>query len=79
MTDFWFNGLRVIPSPHMLGNPVVDYSGCRSRARAERRAKQGHKQRTVVRYVPDNNVIIDRKRGVIYAHPDVVAKLKERG
>ncbi len=37
-------GLKIVVSPH-LTKYVEDWSGCRSRARAERRRRQGHKQR----------------------------------
>jgi len=39
-----FGGLKIVLSPH-LTNFVEDWSDCRSRSRAERRRRQGHKQR----------------------------------
>lgn len=38
------SGLKIVVSPH-LTKFVEDWSDCRSRARAERRQRQGHKQR----------------------------------
>jgi hypothetical protein len=44
-------GLQIIEDPYMF-DVVEDWSGVRSRSRAERRRRQGHKQRVKLREVP---------------------------
>jgi hypothetical protein len=68
------NGMKVIASPYM-GELVTDWSGCRSPARAMRRAKRGFPQRSRAVYRAKGQFLVDEARGVIYGHPEDVARL----
>lgn len=69
-----YAGLRIVSSP-MMFNAIEDWSGCRSRARAERRRRLGHPQRVRVINVPKQEFF--QIGDTLYAHPDMVAKLEE--
>lgn len=65
-------GLKIHTNP-VLGDAWTDWSGCRSRSRAKRRARQGHPQRTIIRYKANGTCY--RAGDVIYMHPDDARKL----
>ena len=50
-----FMGMKVVTRPETT-RTEYDWSRCRSRSRAERRHKQGHRQNVVIREVPDDRV-----------------------
>jgi hypothetical protein len=70
------NGMKVIVSPYM-GQLVTDWSGCRSPARAMRRAKRGFPQRSKAVYRPKGQFMVDEAAGVIYCHPEDYKRLRE--
>ena len=71
-----FSGLKLIETHLMTVGPFEDWSGVRSRGRAARRRKQGHKQRIRLFYEPDPNVMHDRVNNIIYGHPATLAHLR---
>lgn len=62
------NGLRIIDN-EMIGDPYEDWSGVRSRSRAERRRRQGHPQRVVTRYSPNGTCLHDVNMNCVFMHP----------
>jgi hypothetical protein len=68
-------GLQIVSTDH-VGDPWIDWSGCRSQSRAKRRARRGHPQNTVTRYKANGTVY--RQGNTAYMHPDDVAVLKTK-
>jgi hypothetical protein len=68
-------GLRIAESFDMV-DQIEDWSGCRSRARAERRRKRGFPQRVVTRWVPKKDGLMIN--GVLYVHPEMARQLRSR-
>lgn len=75
VTQFGYGGIRLISSV-MVGDPYEDWSGVRSRGRAERRRKQGHAQRIVTRYRANGSIMHDKINNVMYVHPHDRAKVE---
>lgn len=75
------SGIKVYSSPH-VGEPFTDWNGCRSPARAMRRAKRGFPQRVKTAYRANGTFFHDMLNNVVYCHPDdylrLVSKLKTR-
>lgn len=71
------SGLRLVPSPHM-SDVTEDWSKVRSPGRAKRRRKAGKPQRIVRMVTPHETAMIDHASGTVYAHPDVLQKLRVR-
>ena len=67
-------GLVVIESWDMV-RVVEDWSLCRSRSRAERRRRQGHRQNVRVKVSPRQDVILFGDK--LICHPDVAARFRE--
>lgn len=63
-----FAGIRIFDT-EIVGDPYEDWSGVRSRGRADRRLKLGHPQRIVTRYRANGKCIHDKANNVIYMHP----------
>lgn len=65
-------GLKIVVSPH-LTKYVEDWSDCRSRPRAERRRRQGHKQRVklVLRDGPEAYQVAD----TLFVGPETYAQM----
>lgn len=63
-----FSGVPIIESQHLYED-VEDWSNCRSRSRAERRRKQGHRQNVKTVRKPTAFMF----NGRIMAHPSIVA------
>lgn len=75
--------LRQAPTPHITGeivesawlvDRVEDWSEVRSPSRAARRRQQGHPQRIRIVETPRRDVLVIK--GVMYAHPVVVAEIR---
>ena len=69
-------GLRIVESPHMT-EAFEDWSGVRSRARAERRRKRGFPQRVVIRSRPQK--VIYQVGDTLVMHPETARALGARG
>lgn len=70
-----FNGLNIYHT-ETVGDPYTDWSDCRSPSRAKRRARRGHKQRSVVRYRP-NGKCIQTDKG-LFMHPIDAIELEKQ-
>ncbi len=68
-----YAGMRILTSD-VIGDPYEDWSDVRSRGRAARRRKQGHKQRIVTRYRADGRCVHHRGHNCVYMHPDDYAR-----
>lgn len=68
-------GLKIIEDPNML-DYREDWSGVRSRSRAERRRKRGFPQRVVVRAYPKQEAY--RVGDTVIMHPEMARALRER-
>lgn len=70
-----FGGIRIVTA-EAVGDAYEDWSGVRSRGRAERRRKRGFPQRIVTRYRANGKVLHDTAQNVIYMHPHDYLKLE---
>lgn len=70
-------GLRIVESPFLTIGPFEDWSQVRSPGRAERRRRQGHRQRIRYYYKPDPNML-QMPDGTLVGHPETVAKLRRQ-
>jgi len=66
-----FCGIPLVETANAIER-VEDWSGCRSQARARRRAARGFKQRMVVRARPVAWLI----NGVLFIHPELAMRLR---
>jgi len=70
-----FNGFKIIEDVSMV-DTIQDWSGCKSRARAERRLKRGYPQRMKYIKVPKQEIYIFDNQLVM--HPEMAKKLREK-
>lgn len=68
-----YDGLEIRESLHATQS-VEDWSGCRSRSRAERRRKQGHRQNVKTIQKP----ACFQMGKTLLIHPELMRQLKER-
>ena len=66
-------GMRIVESEYLV-DQVEDWSGCRSRSRAERRRRQGHRQNVRVINVPRKEVVVVGDMMIV--HPAVAAQFR---
>lgn len=65
-------GMRLIADPHMT-DTIEDWSEVRSPSRAQRRRRQGHRQR--IRYFQKPKPTFYQAGNALIAHPEMIAKL----
>lgn len=63
-----YQGIRILFS-EVVGEQYEDWSGVRSKGRALRRRKAGHKQRVVIRYRANGTYVHDAVNNTIIMHP----------
>jgi len=69
-------GIRIHASENLLSDPIEDWSQVRSRSRAERRRRQGHPQRIVIRREPRREILYVEAQGAMFMHPVVLAEFR---
>jgi len=62
-----FSGMKVVVDDLAMSTVVDDWSDCRSRSRAERRARKGHKQRVVSRIIPKPDALIIGEMMIVHS------------
>lgn len=74
--EYRFGGTKIVVLDTHV-KIVEDWSNCRSRSRAERRQRQGHRQNMVLREVPADPVHI-KQNDTIVMHPDTYQDLRRQ-
>lgn len=68
-----YGGVQIVEAPY-LTDLVTDWSDCRSRARAERRARRGFPQRTKMVSRPKPYCLVVGG-GTLIGHPETISRL----
>ena len=73
-----YAGVKIIEDASLVDAVGLDWSGCRSKARAKRRSKYGHRQRVKTAYAPKMQAFsIDGGRTFVM-HPAMARELREK-